>query len=62
MSTELVTVKQAAERLACSPKTIYKWVYNGTITERAVVRLGRMVRLRREEIERLATEGIDSRA
>jgi excisionase family DNA binding protein len=43
-------VNEFAEALNLSPKTIWAWVYSGKLT---VVRLGRAVRIKQSELERL---------
>lgn len=55
---QLITVNEAADRFRCSPKTVYKWIYSGLIPEHTVVRLGRLVRLRRADVEMMADQGI----
>ena len=52
----LLTVNQAAERLALKPSTIRKYILQRRFF--SVVRIGRAVRLRSEDIERLITEGL----
>jgi excisionase family DNA binding protein len=51
---ELLTVNKAAEHLGISPATIRRWIFCRRI---GVVKLGRAVRLRSEDIEALAKAG-----
>ena len=45
---QLLTVKQAAELLACSQATIRKWIYQRRLP---VVKVGRLTRLRTRDLE-----------
>jgi excisionase family DNA binding protein len=56
--SELLTIPQAAERLAVTQAAIRKWVRQGRLHP---VRLGRAVRLRAQDIERAISEGIPPR-
>jgi excisionase family DNA binding protein len=56
--TELLTVKQFADTLSITPAAIRKWMYQGRLQP---VRLGRAVRLRRRDLDRLVNEGLDAR-
>ncbi len=56
--TQLLTVKEAATRLACSEAAIRKWIYQRRLNP---VKVGRLTRLRPEEIERIATDGLPPR-
>ena len=51
---ELKTVPDSADLLSVSPKTLWAWIASGRI---GVVRLGRCVRIKNSEIERLIEEG-----
>lgn len=51
---ELLKVEDAAERLGLSPATIRRWILDRRI---GVVKLGKAVRLRAEDIETLAHNG-----
>ena len=51
----LLSTKEAAERLGCSEAAIRKWTYQRRL---AVVRLGRLVRFRDEDIEKIASKGL----
>jgi excisionase family DNA binding protein len=46
----LMTVPEAAELLALSPWTLRQWIWQKRLP---VVRLGRAVRLRREDLEQI---------
>lgn len=50
----LMTVAEAAERLGLSPATVRRWIFDRRL---GVVKLGRAVRLRSEDIETLARSG-----
>jgi excisionase family DNA binding protein len=52
--SQLLTIKQAAERLACSEAAIRKWISQGRLTR---VKLGRLTRLRLEDVERMVSAG-----
>ncbi len=52
--TRLLTVPQAALRMAVSEKTTWKMVYGRKV---AVVRIGRSVRIREDSIDRLIDDG-----
>jgi excisionase family DNA binding protein len=51
----LVTIKDAAAQLACSEAAIRKWIYHRRLKP---VKVGRLVRLRAEDIQRVAEEGL----
>jgi excisionase family DNA binding protein len=51
---EFLTVKEIAERLKVNPQTLRNWIDRG---ELPAVRIGRRVRVRRTDLERLLTEG-----
>lgn len=55
----LLTYREAAEALGVSERSIYGWVKSEQI---ASTRLGRLVRIRRDEVERVAREGISTQA
>ncbi len=50
----LLTISQAAERLALKASTLRAWIAQRRI---GIVRLGRAIRIPLEEIERLIAEG-----
>lgn len=52
---QLLTVKQAAELLACSEAAVRKWLYQRRL---AVVKVGRLTRLRVRDLEALVTNGL----
>jgi excisionase family DNA binding protein len=54
--TELLTTKEFAEALAVSEAAVRKWVYQGRLEP---VKLGRAVRLRRRDLDRLVNEGLN---
>ncbi len=55
--TQLITVEEAARRLSCSPAAIRKWLYQRRLP---AVKVGRLTRLRLEDIERIASIGLDN--
>ncbi len=57
--TELLSIKEAARRLACSEAAIRKWIYQRRLPP---VKIGRLTRLRAEDVERVASEGLDRKA
>jgi len=54
MAKRLLTVKQAAEELGLSDRTVWAWVYAKKL---GVVRLGRCVRIPQTAIEELIEVG-----
>ena len=54
MAKRLLTVKQAAEELGLSDRTVWAWVYARKL---GVVRLGRCVRIPQSAIEELIQVG-----
>lgn len=54
MIAELITVREAAKRLAVSPLTIRRWV---ALRRVPVVRIGRAVRIREQDLEALIAFG-----
>ena len=57
--TDLLSIKETAQRLRCSEAAIRKWLAQRRVR---AVRLGRLVRLRSADVERIATEGLPDRA
>jgi excisionase family DNA binding protein len=53
---QLVSVKQAAGLLCCSEAAIRKWIYQRRLP---VVKVGRLIRLRLEDVERVAWHGLE---
>lgn len=51
----LVTFEQAGHELGISPFTIRTWVQRGHLQ---AVKVGKLLRLRRADVDRLATEGL----
>jgi excisionase family DNA binding protein len=56
--TALVTVDQFAEELSVTPAAVRKWMYQGRLQP---VKLGRAVRLRRRDLDRLVADGLDAK-
>jgi excisionase family DNA binding protein len=56
MQTKLLRPGEVAQRLAVSPLTIRKWIHLGQLP---VVRLGRAVRIREEDIEAMIRLGYE---
>jgi excisionase family DNA binding protein len=54
----LLTVKEAAELLACSEAAVRKWIYQQRLPK---VKVGRLTRLRLSDVEALVAEGLDGR-
>ncbi len=52
--TKLLNITEVAERLAVSPLTIRKWVFEQRLP---VVRVGRSVRIREQDLEALVSFG-----
>jgi len=51
----LLTVKEAAELLACSEAAVRKWIYKRRLRR---VKVGRLTRLRLSDVEGLISEGL----
>ena len=56
---QLITVEDAAKLLSCSPAAVRKWLYQKRLR---AVKIGRLTRLRLEDIERVASAGFDAGA
>jgi excisionase family DNA binding protein len=56
---EYLTVAEIAERLKLNPQTLRNWIDQGQLP---AVRIGRRVRIRRSDFERLVQEGYSGRA
>jgi excisionase family DNA binding protein len=54
----LLTVKEAAELLACSEAAVRKWIYQQRLPK---VKVGRLTRLRQADVEALVDAGSGSR-
>jgi excisionase family DNA binding protein len=54
MAAKLLTVKQSAEQLGLSARTVWAWIYARKLS---VVRLGRAVRISQTEIDELIEAG-----
>ena len=55
---ELMTIKHFAAALAVSDAAVRKWLYQRRLEP---VKLGRAVRLRRRDLDRLVNEGLDAK-
>jgi excisionase family DNA binding protein len=55
---ELFTVAEFAEALSITPAAIRKWISQGVLKP---VRLGRAVRFKRADLDRLVAHGLDSK-
>lgn len=53
----LLSLKLAAERLACSEAALRKWISQGRIQK---VNVGRLVRIRESDLELLVQRGLSS--
>ena len=51
----LLSVRETAELLGCSQAAIRKWIYQRRLP---VVKVGRLTRLRADEVERVASTGL----
>ena len=56
---EFLTVAEIAERLKLNQQTLRNWIEQGQLP---AVRIGRRVRIRRSDFERLVQEGYSGRA
>jgi len=54
---QLITVEAAAKLLACSPAAVRKWLYQKRLR---AVKIGRLTRLRLEDIEHVASAGFEA--
>jgi excisionase family DNA binding protein len=52
---QLLTVKEAAQRLACTEAAIRKWLY---LRRLPAVKIGRLVRLREADLEAAIAKGV----
>jgi excisionase family DNA binding protein len=52
---QLLTVKEAAQRLACSEAAVRRWLYQLRLP---AVKVGRLVRLRAKDLEAVITKGV----
>ena len=53
--SQFLTIDDAARMLACTPAAIKKWLFQRRLTP---VKLGRLVRFRAEDIERIIAQGL----
>ncbi len=54
---QLLTVKEAAQRLACTEAAIRKWLYQRRLP---AVKVGRLIRLRETDLEAMIARGLRS--
>lgn len=52
---QLLSVKEAAQRLSCSEAAIRKWLYQRRLPR---VKVGRLTRIRQSDLERLLAHGL----
>jgi excisionase family DNA binding protein len=52
---QLITVKQAADTLACEPSSIRKWLSQGRLPR---VKVGRLTRLRARDVAAVVANGL----
>jgi excisionase family DNA binding protein len=52
---QLLTVKEAAKRLACTEAAIRKWLY---LRRLPAVRIGRLVRVRESDLDEVVNHGL----
>ena len=53
---QLLTVKEAAKRLACTEAAIRKWLYSHRLP---AVRVGRLVRVRESDLDEAVKKGLN---
>ena len=56
LTGRLLTVKEAAELLACSEAAVRKWIYQQRLPK---VKVGRLTRLRLSDVEALISDGLE---
>jgi len=54
---QLLTVKEAAHRLACTEAAIRKWLYQRRLP---AVKVGRLIRLRETDLDAMVARGLRS--
>ena len=52
----LLSVKEAAERLSCSPAAVRKWLYQRRLPR---VKVGRLTRVRPRDLDAFVAQGAD---
>jgi excisionase family DNA binding protein len=52
----LLSVKEAAERLSCSPAAVRKWLYQRRLPR---VKVGRLTRVRTRDLDAFVAQGAD---
>lgn len=57
--TKLISIDEAAEILSVSRAAIRKWIYQRRLP---AVKVGRLTRLRRDDVERVASGGLGTSA
>ena len=55
---QLVTVKQAADLLSCSPAAIRKWLAQRRLP---VIKVGRLTRLKQKDVEAITKDGLPAK-
>ena len=53
--SQLMTIEEAATTLACTPAAIRKWIYQRRLPS---VKVGRLTRLRKDDVDRIASVGL----
>ena len=56
--TQLLDVKEAAQMLGCSEFGVRRWAREERLP---IVRLGRLIRIRREDLDRIVHDGLPHR-
>lgn len=55
----LISVKQAAEKLACSEASIWKWIQDKRLQK---VKIGRLTRLKEQDVDAIIRLGLQPKA
>ena len=55
--SQLISVEDAAKLLSCSPAAVRKWLYQKRLR---AVKVGRLTRLRLEDVEHVASRGLEA--
>jgi excisionase family DNA binding protein len=55
MAPRLITLKELATALSCTLSAVHRWRHEGRFS---AVKIGRLVRVTKEEADRLAKEGL----
>ncbi len=56
---KLISVKQAAEKLACSEASIWKWIQDKRLQK---VKIGRLTRLKEQDVDAVIHLGLQPKA